>query len=272
MFCHFQRQGKCEWFAGGLNEFISHYNREFLTNYALTECLDVIRIGGTTPKNPEVLVTDSVNAQRMVIERKSVVWPPDYIRRHEIEHDFAKAMWDIASGCFQDACYELTICGLQAAADDNRTVKEIAHDIGSTIVRLPPSDLPLRGSSPVHWVFRQADVYEYGERKGIVVVHEDSMSFEVVSDDIAKAGTTAAMQEQLAGASKKFESYSDARRVTLLDFYGTDLWEDDIPPLLPKVTIPPNIDEIWMSKREWTSEDEFEIGYERLFIREAAQS
>jgi len=57
VFSHYDRQGKCEWYGGGLEEFVSHYNRECTTDYAHTACLDVVRIGGTTAKQPEVLRT-----------------------------------------------------------------------------------------------------------------------------------------------------------------------------------------------------------------------
>lgn len=268
MFNHYQRRGKCEWFEGGLDEFVSHYNRECGTNYALTECLDIARTGGATEKKPEVLVTDRANGKKMAIERKSVVWPPTYILRHNNEHDFAETIWELTRDWYHDACYELTVSGKQVEVLDNRTIREIARDIGSAIAHLAPSDLPVRRSVPINWDFQRANIHEYGQRRGIVVVHQDSMSFEDFSDDSAKAGTASAMQEELAEASLKFDGYPDVGRVVLLDFYGTDFWEDDIPPLMATVTIPPNIDEIWMTKRDWVSEDDFEIGYERLFMRE----
>ncbi len=90
MFSHYQRHGKCEWLEGGLDKFVSHYNRECGTSYAHTECLDIVRTGGATEKKPEALVTDGKNGKQMVIERKSVVWPPEYIPRHNNEHDFAE--------------------------------------------------------------------------------------------------------------------------------------------------------------------------------------
>ena len=39
---------------------------------------------------------------------------------------------------------------------------------------------------------------------------------------------------------------------------------DSTCPLLDRIALPPPIDEIWRSKQVWVSEDDFEIGFERL--------
>ena len=65
------------------------------------------------------------------------------------------------------------------------------------------------------------------------------------------------MAKQLTHAAPKFSAYAHARKVVLLDFYGDSLFEDDIPPLLSRTSVPDCIDEIWMTTREWVSEDEY---------------
>jgi hypothetical protein len=84
MFAHFENPGKCEWLGGGLDKFVRHYNQQCGTAFSLTKCLDIVNISGITPKAPEVLLTDSGTGKSMVIERKSVVWPDDYIHRHKL--------------------------------------------------------------------------------------------------------------------------------------------------------------------------------------------
>jgi hypothetical protein len=267
LFSHHDRRGKCEWFEGGLEQFASHYNATLGTDFNRTECLDVVRIGGSTAKQPEVLLTNKANGEQMVIERKSVVWPPDYILRHNNEHLFADTVWNITRGCFGDRCYELLVSGKQMEKLDSKRIKSVATEIGSAIVTMDVSKLPVRRTSPVGWMFRRANVHEHGDRKGIVVIHQDSVEMDDFLDESAKAGTTSQIQKELTAASLKFVEYPRARKLVLLDFFGTKLWEDDIPPLMNEVQIPENIDEIWMSKRDWISEDDFEIGYERLFVR-----
>jgi hypothetical protein len=268
MFSHYQRHGKCEWREGGLDKFVSHYNRENGTNYAHTECLDIARTGGRTEPKPEVLVTDAKKSKQMVVERKSVVWPPSYILRQQNERDFANVIWQQTRGRFQDDCYELTVSAGELGKLDGHTVKQIALEIGSILAE-SPSSMPLRSSTPVPWHFHRANTYDdSGTRKGIVVIHQDPMMtfFEDFNRDDAIVGTAAAMQRELGEAAAKFNGYEAARKVVLLDFYGNELCEEDIAPLLERIALPQTIDEIWMTKQVWVSEDDFEIGFERLFV------
>lgn len=46
LFTHYDDPGKCEWRGGALDAFVKHYNEISGTKYALTECLDVVRISG----------------------------------------------------------------------------------------------------------------------------------------------------------------------------------------------------------------------------------
>jgi hypothetical protein len=269
MFSQYQRHGKCEW-RGGLAKFVSHYNHENGTNYVRTECLDIERTGGQTKPKPEVLVTDAARSAQMVIERKSVVWPHNYILRQQNEQDFANVIWQQTKGQFRDDCYELTVSAEELGRADSRAVKQIALEIGFVLAGVNSSSTPVRSSTPVPWHFDRANNYDdSGTRKGIVVVHEGRMmaTFEDFNRDEAIAGTAAAMERELAEAATKFIGYEAARKVVLLDFYGNELSEEDIPPLLERIVLPQVINEIWMTKQVWVSEDDFEIGFERLFSR-----
>jgi hypothetical protein len=268
VFGQYQRRGKCEWREGGLDRFVSHYNRENGTNYALAECLDILRTGGRTVPRPEVLVTDANCPRQMVIERKSVVWPPYFILRRQNENDFANVIWQQIKDRFQDDCYELTVSAGELDNLDNRSVKQIALEIGSVLVARR-SSTSMRSQTPVPWDFRRANSYDdSGTRRGVVVIHQGPMmGLEDFNLDDAIVGTAAAMERELAEAATKFVGYEAARKVVLLDFYGDELCEDDVPPLLSRIVFPKTIDEIWMTKQVWVSEDDFEIGFERLLSR-----
>lgn len=267
MFTHFDDPGKCEWLGGGLDAFMRHYNEQCGTAYALTDCLDVVRVSGTTPKEPEVLLTDANTARQMVIERKSVVWPHNYIHQHQLEHDFAKLIWQEVQGFFRDAAYRLSVDVREFRGMSGKKMKVAGHEIGEEVARLTPSDLPVRRAKPIHWSFRKAFPEEFGERKGIVVIHEKRMTFEDFDDGDAKVGTSSKMQFQINAAASKFERYATHQKLVLLDFYGDSLCEDNIRPLLEGISIPESIDEIWRTVRDWISEDDYEIGYDRLFKR-----
>ena len=268
MFIHYEKPSKCEWLEGGLDEFVSHYNRECSRSYSHTECLDVVRAGGATPKAPEVLVTDSATGHRMAIERKAVIWPPKYVPKHKNEHAFASAVWQAIGPRFKDAHYKLTVRSKQMEGLADADYQKIGRHIGLAVTQLSPADLPIERSAPVWWSLCLDDMPFYEEQKGVVVSHvDDELTLEVFDTDEAKLGTVAEMQKQLENASLKFADYSDARRLVLLDFYGTELHEDDIPPILAAISIPAVIDEIWMTVKDWISHDDFQIGYERIFVR-----
>ncbi|SNT13800.1 hypothetical protein SAMN05421770_104338 [Granulicella rosea] len=268
MFTHFEQPGKCEWLGGGLNGFVDHLNRVYGTAYALTRCLDVVQISGVTSKEPEVLLTDSENEQQMVIERKSVVWPPNYLHRHQLEHDFANTVWQHTRGSYRDATYELSLNSREFDQLDRKQIHDIANQIAAAMARVTPEQLPIRSRTPLRWSFRKVPEGEQeNQSPGIIVSHQQSLSFDDPDDDSARAGTTSQIQSQLEAAAAKFNNYSECRRVVLLDFYGTEIGEDEIPELFKDVTIPNEIDVVWRTVRDWTSEDTYDIGYDQLHVR-----
>jgi hypothetical protein len=268
VFSHYQKREKCEWHAG-LDDFIAHYNKKHTTNYALSECLDVKRTGDRTEQQPEVLVIDSQTGEKMVIERKSVVWPPTYLLQHQNGHEFAEIVWQRTKGRYEDTCYELRVSGKELSKLNQASVRRFALEIAEVVFTLESSMIPTRRTVPLHWTFRQADHGEYEDRRGIVVIQQDRTTLGDFDTKPPAVGTATEIAKQLTQAAPKFSAYSHARRVVLLDFYGDSLFEDDIPPLLHRTSVPDCIDEIWMTTREWISEDDYEIGFEKIFGRSA---
>ena len=265
MFSHFDRRGKCEWLEGGLHVFVSHYNRERGTAYSLTECLDILPIGPATPKQPEVLLTDKLSGKQMVIERKSVVWPPGYVRNEETFHLLADLISESAKGWYLDGLYKVSVDAEQLGLLNKKSATKFARSIGATLSKLVPTDLPMRWFTPINWSFRRIDSHEHGDRKGICVESVQNVSLEDWVPERAIAGTTLALREQLENASRKFLAYQDKCKLVLLDFFIDELSEDAIPSMIESIAVPANIDEIWRTKQVWISEDDFEIGYERIF-------
>jgi len=105
------------------------------------------------------------------------------------------------------------------------------------------------------------------ERRGIIVNHVGSMSFEDGDREEALAELPAQMQAQIDAAAAKFDRYLESTKVALLDFYSEALWEDDVPPAFETIRVPPVIDEVWRTVREWISADDYRAAYERLFQR-----
>jgi hypothetical protein len=132
---------------------------------------------------------------------------------------------------------------------------------------IDPSSIPFRRSDPIHWGFRETDADEYPNRKGITVVWQKEFTFEYFDRNAAIVGTVAAMERELAAAAAKFTGYETVRKLVLLYFYGDQLEEEDIPPLLDRIAVQQIIDEIWMAERDWVSEDDYDIGFKRIFVR-----
>jgi len=266
MFTHFDGTGGCEWLGGALNAFVSHYNATIGTDYELTKCLDIVKISGATPKEPEVLLTDRATGNQMVIERKSVVWPKTYIHQHQLEHEFANLIWKVANAAFLDDSYTLTVNQREFSRLTSRQIREAGNEIGDQVSRLSPTQLPVRKKGLISWSLRKsAPGEEETERRGIVVSQVGEMSFDDPDFDEARAGMPAEIQAQLTAAAAKFSEYSNHLRLVLLDFYSNELWEDDVPPMMNAILVPDTVDEIWRTIRDWVSEDEYEVGYERLF-------
>ncbi len=131
------------------------------------------RTGDRTEQQPEVLMTDGRTGKQMVIERKSVVWPPTYVLQHQNGHEFAETIWQSTKDRFQDSCYELRVSGKELNKLDRGTVRRFASEIGNVIVQLDPSKIPMRRSVPLHWTFPRADRDEYEDRRGSVVIQQD---------------------------------------------------------------------------------------------------
>ena len=77
VFSCFPPQTDCEW--ANLRDFVIRFNQDHGTKYDKKECLDK----DTTRKQPEVLLK-APGERDIVIECKSVVWPADYFRNHDL--------------------------------------------------------------------------------------------------------------------------------------------------------------------------------------------
>lgn len=64
MFTHYSDPHGCEWLGGELNAFVDHYNQSNGTAYRLVQCLDIVKISGLSPKEPEVCLRTRTRASR----------------------------------------------------------------------------------------------------------------------------------------------------------------------------------------------------------------
>lgn len=81
--------GRCE--RERTDAFVNHLNRVELHKFEHAFCLD--QIHRNTPQ-PEALYVEQDSGDRLVIERKTIAWPLDYIARHQNDHLVANVLID----------------------------------------------------------------------------------------------------------------------------------------------------------------------------------
>jgi hypothetical protein len=171
-------------------------------------------------------------------------------------------------GLFQEAGYKLSVRSGELRGLSGKQVRDAGRQIGEAVSKLTPADLPIRRAQPIEWSFR---VIEPGEEeedfKGIAINEFGSMGLDGSEREEAVVGIPLEIQEQLNAAVEKFRRYENQLKLVLLDFYSEELWEDDIPPMMKSILIPEGVDEIWRTIRDWVSADDYEVGYDRLYIR-----
>jgi len=88
--------GKCE--GANLKEFAEQLSDSLGARYGLAKCLDV---SDRTKPQPEVLLR-STGDKCVVIERKVIVWPPDYLKFLRSEREFCDSFLAKVNPSFQE--------------------------------------------------------------------------------------------------------------------------------------------------------------------------
>lgn len=86
--------------------FVDHLNWSEGTNYVHSECLDVLY---RNSPQPEALYIDKGSGARLVIERKNLVWPPEYAVGHKNDHFLVELVSDGLKDLISYEAYELQL-------------------------------------------------------------------------------------------------------------------------------------------------------------------
>lgn len=257
--------GGCE--RRATDVLVAHLNSVEGTRYEHRACLDRI---DATQAQPECLYIDASRDQRLVIERKSIMWPEDYAYQHSKYHDLANNISaELKNIDFQDT-YVLRVPALND--ESKQELRDIAHTVAQAIYSQyaslkPGQDLTIRCN-------------RYAFRFGIQPVEErddgtptKGLGFSWTTDDAWSL--PADLQDRLhpqigkiyRACEKKFSEYASDRRVLMLDPYGgvafNPLWWWN--EVFAKHRPPSAIDEIWIvspcddgfGEVEWTIEKVF---------------
>lgn len=271
MFSCLPSKGKCEWVE--LKPFADKLNEAFKSNYELTECLDVTT---RNSKQPEVILTNQSPdkndmPEKLVIERKKIVWPPNRIRDHYIEHEFMGNFIEALNPLYNDKKYILEIAGPPKC-----TKKEVDSLVSEIIIIILKNEgniksgRSIRATKPIPWafgLFNEEDEYLYPTfHSGLMIVFTESEEVYTPENyQKARKEILSELKNHLQSASKKFLTYGTALKIVLLEFYSDFyLIDDDIKEMINELPCPDNIDQIWLAEPEWISDDEYIIMYRRI--------
>jgi hypothetical protein len=201
--------------------FVDYLNWLEGTNYHHDVCLDVIY---RNSPQPEALYTDTASGDRLVIERKSLVWPPEYTVGHKNDHFVRELVIDGLTELTNDDAYELNL--EPAVSGTKEELEEFARLIIQTV---RTRFLEIRsgmevGSSQVgrRWAFWRGDRsdrrFQNAPEVGLGIHWEIPQS-----KDLGRKPPEGFLKEasRLFGACvAKFEPYMDARRILVIEQFG----------------------------------------------------
>ena len=261
-------QGKCEW--SRLRNFATHFNTLYGTGYTLSRCLDV---NNRSEKEPEVLL-EAPGCVPVVIECKSVSWPPDHLSDHSKEHYLGELLFAQLGGRFQDALYKITFDPAYLKGRKKKEIETIVEQTSGTVLTNMPmakSQSGIGSSLPVPWHLRPISHWERDEtypEVGLGIFFE-SEGFRADTPDkiLPKKGYAQEFDRAAKNAAEKFVKYADCTKLLLVQFYGDgSVWlgDKEIVEIIQSAKLPTLIDQVWVAREDWVSEYDYEIAWKRV--------
>jgi hypothetical protein len=251
--------------------FAAHLNDAEGAHYVHQACLDIL---DRQHPQPEALYLDSKRNARLVIERKSISFPRDYARRHNNDH-FVSDLFDKGlSGLLLDDLYEVRLPMLMDGTQlELRSFVQLAiQRIRSNWPRIVEGTvIGSESGGTLWWSCRRIpswDRIDGAPSKGLqftfsgpLMSHFDYVEAKNLAEDVISD-----LKKIFSGCQKKFASYSNARRVLVLDpfeelrYQTTDWWHDVFSTYSP----PTEIDEVWSGIFDYVTDELQGWIFERL--------
>lgn len=259
---------KCEW--AELKYFVQHYNEDGNASFQHECCLDLS--GG--PSAPEVLCRD--NAQTtMVIERKTLVWPRNYVQAHKAWHVVADEISRLLNPCMQNSAFALTLPEPESFSDMALTglAKEVSREAAEHIPRLQQGESVHLNSLAGTTFWREfAGSRDYDEPStGLIFRNTESPHANLSDPAQTPMDFDQVLVKFFDDCHKKFQDYSSSRKILVLNLVSVALYEQ-LDAIWWKAYLSKNapcqtVDEIWVSfnfgeaEQDWT--------FTKVFIQEA---
>ncbi len=255
--CH----AKCEWRVA-ISAFVDHYNILHETSYYRERCPDV---EDRNTKQPEVLLK-AVGQPDMVIERKSVIWPKDFMRTHQRFHQLGDILAERCGKRFANNPHVVEFS--EASLSGTMNIKNVFNELYDQIASGHNS-----GRTPFPWRLRPAINGIDGKvpMGGVgLIAHVDGSVWDSPDRFLkyhadAVAGFRNEYNLALNNAKEKFREYEIARHIFLVQFIGDGeaILDEDVEQIV--ATTPcSGIDEVWVAFRDFVNEDDYEVAWKRL--------
>lgn len=254
---------KCEW--RDLQGFIRQYSAENGLELVDKICLDV---ENRSKVEPELLLKYSTG-KIVVIERKSIVWPENFLSEEANGWLLANELEAKIGKHFADQAYELHLSASALRGKSKKQVRTIADLMVGKIIpylEVATSEGGLGSKEPFPWWLGQACDFDDDPttpKQGIGVIISDSADrfYDRKLREAAKVEYESRFQKAAISAAKKLAQYPDAVKIFVVQFHGySDLiFRDDLLNMIKLSTLPSEIDEIWYADEEPISEYECRV-------------
>lgn len=235
------------------------------SRYVYSVCLDV---QNRSSKEPEALYIDETTQGQLVIEAKSLVWPPAYASSHANDHFLYN---EIHAGLVDISLDRLYVLEPPSPVKANKKVlRQLAADIVSKVIKKglwlePGKEIRFNtqfgaGRFAVPTIDSRFDDWP---EKGLVVQWKDRSPWPV---QVPVSMLRPILERLFSEVIKKFAGYRNARRILALRPYGDLVWWSDVQwqELLRLVPPPPDIQEIW-SVLDYSSEESIDWNVQKLY-------
>ncbi len=259
--------GGCERWK--IEPFIQHINENERRNYQHKMCLDVIY---RDRPQPEALYRDESIQENIVIEHKTLMWPPEYAEQHQADHYFIECLNEKLNRATCNNPYIFRYYSVPSISRDK--LKHYAESISSKILngigRMNDGDHLKSKFGSLEFTFLRQYAWERDTgvpSKGLCVEIISTDGSDELLPHCLPRKLTDNILKCLGSTAKKFKDYSGARRVLLVDCFGDlryqsfDWWEQVF-----KLNKPPDeIGEIWSGSLLEVTPGEEKWFFEKFF-------
>lgn len=243
--------------------FVNFLNEQEGSLYGHEQCLD--RVYRNTPQ-PEALYRD--NDKIIVIERKTIVWPVNYVENHKIDHSVSDLLYSRLHDSFLDDYYQLRLASI---ANFKSAIREtfISNMVGEILTKAPliRADKPIGGHG---WVFRRLCKWEIEpeQEKGLEICWKGSELI-IPNPCCLPQNLNKQIDRIFDSCRQKFSSYMHARRSLLIEPQGNLYFTDsEWWKLVFQAKSPPiQIGEIWHSTYDYIDDKEYGWAYDNILVQ-----